>query len=164
MPKIEVRTVSVYAFRLAKEGPEYLALHRRQGLDLGDTWQAVHGRIDPAETAVQAAWREVGEETGLTPIGFWSLDFIEQFYVAEIDTVELVPCFAAQLKGPIALGAEHDDYRWMKLEEILRAFVWPGQREALRTLHFEIALPLFEGRPINPFLEISPERQEGQAT
>lgn len=157
MARIEVRTVSVYAFQLAVQGPKYLALHRREGLDLGGSWQAIHGRINPDETAVQAAWREIQEEVALSPSGFWSLDFIERFYVPEIDTIELVPCFAAQLEGEVKLGPEHDEYRWMDLDEILKAFLWPGQREAIRILHEEISLPLFERRPINPFLAISPE-------
>ena len=155
MAKTEVRTISVYPFRLTAQGPEYLALHRRaEDADFGDVWMAVHGRIETGESAAQAAVRELKEETGVTPTGFWLLDFIEHFYVPSIDAVELVPCFAAQLEARVNLNSEHDEYRWMKRDDILKVLIWRGQREAIHILHEEIALPLFEGRPINRFLTI----------
>ncbi len=159
MAKSEVRTVSVYPFRLTSQGPEYLTLHRRAGdPDYGGIWMAVHGKIEAGETAAQAALREVKEEAGLAPIGFWSLDFIEHFYVEREDAVELVPCFAAQLAGKVMLNAEHDEYRWLKFDEILKVLIWRSQREAIHILHEEIALPLFESRPINPYLAISSQQ------
>lgn len=155
MAKTEVRTISVYPFRLTSEGPEYLTLHRRPSdRDFGNVWMAVHGRIEPGETAVQAAIRETREEAGLTPTRFWSLDFIEHFYVPSIDAVEIVPCFAAQLEGQVLLNAEHDEFRWLHYDAIIRMLIWRGQREAIQILREEIALPLFEGRPFNPFLAI----------
>lgn len=155
MAKSEVRTVSVYPFRLTSQGPEYLALHRPVGdPDYGGIWMAVHGKIEAGETAAQAAMREVKEEAGLIPISFWSLDFIEHFYVEREDAVELVPCFAAQLEGEVMLNSEHDEYRWQKYDEILQLLIWRSQREAIHILHEEIALPLFKRRPINPYLLI----------
>lgn len=164
MPEIVSPLVSVYCFRLGEQGPEYLALHRREGLDrLGKTWQAVHGGIAPGETAVQAAWREVREETGLSPIGFWELDYVEAHYSPYQDLVRLIPCFAAQFPEGlrIELGPEHDEYRWTSLEEVLEMMLWRSQREAFRITHEEIALPLFEGGKINPLLAIPPELYEG---
>jgi len=160
MPKIVSPLVSVYCFRLGDQGPEYLALHRREGLDrLGGTWQAVHGGIAQDETAVGAAWREVREETGLSPIGFWELDYVETHYTPQQDVVRLVPCFAAQFSKDVTirLGSEHDDFRWVPLDEALKLMLWRSQREAFRILHQEIALPLFEGEVINPLLAVPRE-------
>lgn len=160
MVRILTPTVSVYPFRLTGEGPEYLVLHRREGLDhLGGMWQAVHGGIDDHETAVRAAWREVREEIGVAPQGFWQLDYVETHYLPGRDALRLVPCFAAQLPedAPLTLGPEHEDHRWLPLDEVMSALMWHSQRQALRTLHETIALPLSEGRPVNPLFEIPPE-------
>jgi len=160
MPRIVSPLVSVYGFRLGHKGPEYLALHRREGLDrLGGTWQAIHGGIEPGETAIQAAWRETHEETGLAPIGFWELDYLEAHYSPHQDLVRLIPCFGAQFPedAQIKLGPEHDDARWLPLDGVLERMLWRSQREAFRLLHQEIALPLFEGRPVNPLLSIPEE-------
>jgi dATP pyrophosphohydrolase len=160
MAKLEIRTVSVYPFRLTAQGPEYLTLHRvKSDHDYGNVWMAVHGRVDEGETVVQAAVRELEEEVGCAPIGFWSLDFIEHFYVPSIDAVEIVPCFAAQLEGQVTLNAEHDEYRWQNYHEILKLLIWRSQREAIQILHEEITLPLFERRPINPYLAIRVRRR-----
>lgn len=151
--------VSAYCFRLEEDGPQYLALHRREGIDrLGGTWQAVHGGIEEGETAAQAAWREVQEETGAKPMRFWELDYVETFYAPHLDALRLVPCFAAQLAQnvPVAPGAEHDAHEWLRRPAILERFLWRSQREAVQVLHREIALPLHEGRPVNPLLALSP--------
>lgn len=137
-----------------------MLLRRREGIDrLGGTWQVVHGGIDPGETAVQAAWREVQEETGVVPIGFWELDYVEVHYNPPQDALRLVPCFAARLPeaASIQLGPEHDDFRWTPLKAALEELSWRSQREALRVLHETIALPLAEGRPIPTPLEIPKE-------
>ena len=160
MPGVAVPLVSVYCFCITPQGPEYLLLRRREGIDrLGGTWQVVHGGIDPGETAVQAAWREVREETGAQPIGFWELDYVEAHYNPLQDAIRLVPCFAARFPddASIQLGPEHDDFCWASLEEALRKLVWRSQREALRVLHETIALPLARDQGVSPLLEIPKE-------
>lgn len=160
MPKLVSPLVSVYGFRLTAGGPEYLVLHRRDGLDqLGGTWQAVHGGIEPGETAVKAGWREVQEETGVVPDGFWELDYIETHYVPHQDAIRLAPCFAARFpeEARIELGPEHDNYDWLPLDEVLNRLLWRSQREAIQTLHETIALPTFRGETVNPLLAIPEE-------
>ena len=157
MPKIVAPLVSVYGFRLTARGPEYLLLRRRAGLDhLGGTWQAIHGGIEPGETAVQAARREAREETGLEPVSLWALDYVEVHYQPHQDALRVVPCFAAQFPADTQprLGPEHEAYAWLALEGALRRVLWRGQREALRTLHRTIARPLLEGREPNPLLKL----------
>jgi dATP pyrophosphohydrolase len=122
----------------------------------------VHGGVEPGETAVRAAWREVREETGVTPLGFWELDYVECHYVPQQDAVRLVPCFAARFPedARIRLGPEHDDHRWLPLEAALKLLLWRSQREALRILHETIARPLSQGKAVSPLLAIPEELYE----
>ena len=155
MESPSIRTVSVYAFNITPEGPRYLALHRKVGIDrLGDTWQGVHGGIEKGETAVQAAIRELSEEAGAKAKRFWQIDFVESFYLPNENKIEFVPCFGALIDEDIELCAEHDAYKWLTLEEIKSAFIWRNQRVAIQQLHDGIAMPLINSSPLNPCTEI----------
>ncbi|MFQ5793661.1 MAG: NUDIX pyrophosphatase [Candidatus Bipolaricaulia bacterium] len=161
-PGIDRDTVSVYPFRITSEGPEYLALHRSPGLELEGTWQAVHGKIEPGETAVQAAWRETVEETGVRPVELWMIEYVELFYDERTDQIRMVPCFAAQLdeQSEVRISGEHDDHRWLPLERISSTLIWPNQQAAIEILHRQLARPLAEGREVNPYLKLAPRLYE----
>ncbi len=143
MPQIVSRIVDVYPFRRTGSGPEFLLLHRAPGRVLGDTWQAVHGKIEPGETAVQAALRELREETSLAPLAFWQIDAINAFYVARSDEIMLCPCFAAEVgsSSAVVLSDEHVAHRWLPAAEAVAALMWPGQRRAVREIVEEIITP-----------------------
>lgn len=143
MPDIVSNVIDVYAFRRSAMQVEFLLLKRSEGRRLAGTWQAVHGRIEPGETAVQAALRELEEETGLRPIGFWQLEFVNTFYLAAEDALLMCPCFAAEIDPAteIVLSAEHTDYRWEPSEQALEGYMWPGQRHAVREIMAEIVTP-----------------------
>ncbi|HLI52560.1 MAG TPA: NUDIX domain-containing protein, partial [Thermomicrobiaceae bacterium] len=79
MPRIVSDIVDVYVFRRVNSNVQFLILRRRPDVALGNTWQAVHGTIEPGEKAVEAALREVREHTGFVPERFYSADFINQF-------------------------------------------------------------------------------------
>lgn len=156
MPEIVTPTVSVYLFRQTQRGPEYLALRRANVDHLGGTWQAVHGGIDDGETAVQAAWREVKEETGLTPERFWQLDHIETHYLPHKDAIRMVPCFVAELSSDAepTLGPEHDDHAWLNIDDFRDRLIWRSQQQAVQVAHDTIVQSVIGERPINPLLEL----------
>jgi dATP pyrophosphohydrolase len=129
-------SISTYVFRTFHGRPEFLTLRRAPGLQHAGTWQAVHGLIDPGETAYAAAWREAREETGLAPDRFFKTDFVETFYSEATDAVHLVPAFAAHVEGDgvVTISEEHTAYDWCSLDDAVQRFVWPSQRAAVRQI------------------------------
>jgi dATP pyrophosphohydrolase len=134
MPIIACRIVEVCVFRFVKDRPEYLLLKRSPDEKIyPDLWQLVSGSIDDGESALQAARRELDEETGLVPRNFWVVSYINTFYDHEYDAVNLSPLFAAQVEDDREprLSAEHRVYEWLPFDEARRRLVWPGQRQGL---------------------------------
>jgi dATP pyrophosphohydrolase len=129
-------SISTYVFTELHGRPAFLALFRADGLLHARSWQAVHGMVDPGETAYAAAWRETVEETGLVPERFFKLDYVETFYSEATDAVHFVPAFAAFVTGApgVTLSVEHTAYEWCALDDVVTRFVWPSQREAVRVI------------------------------
>ncbi len=145
MPEIVSNLVDVHVFRrlragLAEDAIELLRLRRSAGAALGESWQIVHGRIEPGERAPQTALRELREETGLRPLRLWQLESPNTFYMASADQILLCPVFVAEVAADavVRLNHEHSDYRWESLAEALATLMWPGERRALRELADEI--------------------------
>ena len=134
-------SISTYVFTMVRSRPLFLALMRAPGLLHAGTWQAVHGMIDPGETAHAAAYREAVEESGLTPARFFRVDYIEQFYSEHTDAVHLVPAFAAYVEdAPLAtISHEHTAHEWCAFDEVLVRFIWRSQREAVTAIAESVA-------------------------
>ncbi len=159
MPQIiSGSVIDVYPFCTANGRAQYLNLLRTPGLPLGNTWQAVHGRIEKRETAVRAAARELLAQTGLRPLSLWNIDFVNSFYTPEEDAIYLIPSIGALLPpdAEVQLTPEHVNWEWAAPEAAVRRFLWIGQRLALQTLHDEISGPMSVGDPPNPYLQIAP--------
>ena len=155
MPKIVSNTVSVYPFRVEGDRPWYLLLRRAQGKKLAGAWQAVHGHIEDEETAVDAALRELREETELVPHGLWSVDYVERLYDPRKDQIRLVACFAVLVSGEAQIAAEHDSKRWLTEREASGLFTFENQRAALAVLHRDIAQVIASGGEPSEYLRLS---------
>ncbi len=137
MPHIVSDIVDVYVFRHARNQVQFLLLRRRPDVVLGDTWQSIHGKIEPGERAVEAALREVEERTGFVPNKLYSADYINQFYDHASDTIVLAPAFAAMIdvRNNVRISHEYSDYAWCDLEETVARLPWSGQRWAVRHIY-----------------------------
>lgn len=149
------RIVEVVLFRFHGDRAEYLILQRAgdQQVHPG-MWQIVTGTMEEGETAVRTALREIGEETGLVPLRFWSLPGLTTFYDTLRHAVNLCPVFAAQVDAgtPPVLSAEHTAYAWLSLPAARSRLVWPSHRQAVGLVEeyivsgqeaaFRLSLPL----------------------
>ncbi|MEM8834422.1 MAG: NUDIX domain-containing protein [Planctomycetota bacterium] len=156
--RVRADIVDAYVFRRRAGVIELLQLHRA-GPPLEATWQPVMGHIEPGETPIRTALRELEEEIGLTHAGgdmraVWALEQVHPYFVPEISAVVLSPRFAVEVSPAFEprLNEEHTDARWVTQRS---DFLWPGQRNAVRELIEEI-LP--EGSPTGERLRIDVER------
>jgi len=98
-------------------------------------WQVVTGTIDNGETAVETAFRELQEETGLHVEELWVLPYVGSFFDVRNNTFVMVPCFAAVVdaaEAQVQLSAEHSDYRWLALEDAVATLEMPSHIEGAK--------------------------------
>ena len=142
MPDIRADAIAVYVYRRIQSEIQFLQIHRSATTgEYQRSWQTVYGGVEALpsgekETAVQAAIRELKEETGLTPLRMWQVEYLESFYFKPHDYVLIMPVFAVEV-APLAevkLNAEHDAHRWIPKSHIDASFMWRTQREALAIL------------------------------
>ena len=135
-------------FVTRRGGRNVLLLHRSP--EQGGYWHVVAGGVEPGETAVEAAKRELREETGLvaelTP-GIEVTEYVSTLTKEPADRDEPsvlavgVTCFraAAPDDWEPTLDWEHDGHRWCKVGGAASELRWPGTAAALRELLVDTA-------------------------
>lgn len=139
VPRAEtIRLVKV----VVHDGDRVLLLHRKP--ERGGFWQPITGSIEPHESPIETARREIVEETGhsaeprpmdLTQSFMIESQFLESRYPAPIVASEVG--FHAELDSslPIRLDSEeHDASGWFTLAEAYEKIRWSDDREALERL------------------------------
>ncbi len=108
-------------------------------------WDFPKGIVEPDESPVEAAKREVEEETTLNDLNFrWGYDYREtgpynrgkvaRYYIAETSESRVSLPVNPDIGKP-----EHDEYRWVSYEEAL-SLVAPRVRAALEWAQETIVL------------------------
>jgi 8-oxo-dGTP pyrophosphatase MutT (NUDIX family) len=132
--------VLVYPVRTAGSRWEVLLL--RRSASRGGFWQGVTGGVDEEEGLVEAARRELYEETGLAPFALEQIDYSYSFPVEEewrhlyaVGVEEVVEhVFLALVDGQQepTITREHDQWQWCSFHQALGLLTWPGNIEALK--------------------------------
>jgi dATP pyrophosphohydrolase len=126
-----------------RRGPEVLVVHR--AAYLGSYWHSIAGGVEPGETELEAAVRELREETGidarddLVAIGHrftYSLDEDpperRALFPPGTTDVEVETFVAVVPEGwEPELDHEHDDYRWCSPAEARELLFWDDVKDAL---------------------------------
>ena len=123
--------VVVYVMRLVEGAWQVLQLERAPGQYLEGTWQFPGGKLEEGESAVDAAVRELREETGLVPERMQHLTYVPTFYLAAKDAIATQAAFCAFANGEIRLNHEHTALRWTDRYRVKRDVLWPTDRTAL---------------------------------
>jgi 8-oxo-dGTP pyrophosphatase MutT (NUDIX family) len=113
MTAIRSISVSVYLLRLSRREDWEVLLLERANPPAQGAWFQVTGRLEAGEAAVQAAWREVHEETGLTPDELYTANWVEQWFSPEADAILLAPVFVGRIAAwaDVRLNDEAKSFR-----------------------------------------------------
>jgi dATP pyrophosphohydrolase len=132
MTTFRVTFVDVYPLRHAGSTLEVLVLRRAPGGRCSGAWEVVHGSIEEEETPLQAALRELREESGLAPARLYNLSRVETFYRHKVDEVAFIPVFVAFVENTtVQLSGEHDAFDWLPFAAARERLAWPRERRAL---------------------------------
>jgi 8-oxo-dGTP pyrophosphatase MutT (NUDIX family) len=139
--------VACWLFRLDAAGrPEILLVHRAPDRMYPGLWQCVTGKLEAGEAIAPAALREVAEETGLRAAdleAFYETDLVNWFHEASLDALMCEVVFAARVRAEadVVLSHEHDDARWVPVDEAKALVTWPAYERAIDTVEWLLANP-----------------------
>ncbi len=141
MPSVVADVVEAFVYRRLNGRTQFLLLRRKDDASLGGTWQSFDGRIEPGETALQAARRIVQERAGLHVTDAFSADYVNQFYDHQRDVLVLAPVFAfpAPAGQRVTPAEVYSDYAWCERDEATARLPFVGQRWAVRHIDDVIA-------------------------
>ena len=136
--------VLIYPVRLIGDYRQYLLLKRVT--DRGSFWQGVTGGVENGESLLEAARRELIEETGLRFSLMKDISYSYSFPLENrwrhnyaVDVKEIVEhVFVAYLEDeqePVIDPDEHDAWKWCFFDEAIKFLTWPENIEALRKSH-----------------------------
>ena len=109
----------------------FLACQRPAHKARGLLWEFVGGKVEPGETKKQALIRECQEELAVT-VAVQDV-FMEVDHVYPDLTVHLT-LFNASISEGVPQKIEHNDLRWITVEEIDQYEFCPADEEILRRL------------------------------
>jgi len=133
---------------VVRRGPEFLVM-RRAPERLG-YWSLVSGGLEPDETPLEAAQRELFEEARLEAVvrplpltlSYSLLDDPPAIRARYAPGIERVTVHAFVVDAPVkwepTLDAEHDLYQWCDLDEALELLVYDTAKDAVRAAYREL--------------------------
>jgi len=129
----------------------FLIFHRRPGvappadlrfllLDYGRHWDFAKGHVDPGETDMQTAVRELREETGIRefrPVPDFQQEIVYFFRSARHGLIrKTVVFFLAEVTRPdVILSEEHVAYDFLPFEQAVKRATFAAVKELLRAAH-----------------------------
>lgn len=131
-----VKEVSAGAIIFRKnEEIKYLLLFRKKEEHFSALWSFPRGKIKENEIDIDAAKREIEEETGLKDLKFLKFrEKINWFYKMDNQTIykESIFYLAETKTEEIKISEEHDDYKWCSYEEAMGLLKFKNIKEVLK--------------------------------
>lgn len=128
--------VSVFPYQIVDTKPRFLIARRSDN----GVWQAISGGGEDDESILEAAKRELSEETQLVGDNWQLLDSMcmlpKVFYAGNHNWTEhpfVIPeySFSVKVTEDPELSSEHTDYRWCDYREASELLTYDSNRNAL---------------------------------
>ncbi|MFA1560047.1 NUDIX hydrolase [Aliivibrio fischeri] len=121
----------------------------------GGFWCHVAGSIEQGETGIDAIVREFKEETQIDVLNLYNAQYLEQFYEASVNVIQLIPVFVVMCppQQEVVLNEEHTEYKWCSLEEALELAPFPNQHAV-----FKHVWSYFVKKPVNALYRVDVSR------
>lgn len=102
----------------------------------GNYWNFPKGKLESGESEIEAAVRELEEETGITNIkivdGF-SFSYDYTFHAGSLKIKKLVKMYLAYyLEGDVVISHEHKSFKWSTVDEAMNILRFDNIKRQLR--------------------------------
>jgi bis(5'-nucleosidyl)-tetraphosphatase len=132
--------VFAVCYSIEGKAPEYLLLKRKLHWK---GWEFPKGKIEKGEKKIEAAGRELREETGQRILNIRKFNFSGKYrYQKPLPDRpgkigQTFTLFAAEAgKGKVTLDKkEHSGYKWLDFKDAMKKLKWPNQRKSLRIVN-----------------------------
>ena len=129
----EVKSSGALVFRYDKEKKlEFLLVKIN-----GGNWGFPKGHIEENENEIEAAKREIKEETGLDVELYYSDEFKKVIsYITNDGNLKYVTLYLAEVGNDDQVYIDNDeivDYKWLRLDEALKVITYSSQRDVLHS-------------------------------
>lgn len=137
--------ISVVLLRTVDNRVETLLLKRASSI-FNHAWCYIGGGIEEGESAVEAALREIKEETGLIPEQLYTSNKLEQIYNPKENYIYTAPVFVGFVheNSEVKINSEHSEFLWLPIYKAIAKATIPGADEILTFIekHFVQRKPL----------------------
>ena len=124
----------------------HVLLLKRTSPILNDLWCYIGGGNGDGETAIEAVYREIREETGITELDLYSSNQFNQIFSPQENYIYIAPVFVGFVKEnqPFILNDEHSAYQWFPFEKAKEVVSLPGNEVVLQSIenNFVLKKPL----------------------
>ena len=133
-----VQRINIQAFIFCKK-PSFKVLILKRTPERSGYWQPVCGGVEKGEELIEAALREISEETGIRHIKS-IIDLKYTFAYKETKKGVLMDmqdfCFAAEVEkiSDVKISDEHEEYKWCSYIEAKEYLKWEHNLNALEKL------------------------------